>query len=229
MYWNVFHSVEKCKSCSLNVSNSLIWALLLECSLFCGQLSLCACMEYIRHMLSLLSNINSKSNKRVLVGKHIGPGPDTVVRPLPSTEKYRTTDKIMHAGLFCFVLLWLYNRYGRFRRFIHPYSSGMLHSQCGNRVTSGIAYPVSNRWKHNKSANYIQNSWDMNWGLVCQKQVSRAGTSNYNSRCMCDVNTCPCPGHLLLNCTRHTAMCIHVAKLSVIDFCTFHSGSDDFK
>ena len=36
------------------------------------------------------------------------------------------------------------------------------------------------------------------WGLVCQRQVSRAGTSNYIPQILWDVITCPCPWYLLL-------------------------------
>ena len=37
------------------------------------------------------------------------------------------------------------------------------------------------------------------WGLTgCQKQVSRAGTSNYIPQYLWDVITCPCSWHLLL-------------------------------
>ena len=35
-------------------------------------------------------------------------------------------------------------------------------------------------------------------GLVCQKQVSRARTSNYIPQILWDVITCPCPWYLLL-------------------------------
>ena len=37
-----------------------------------------------------------------------------------------------------------------------------------------------------------------NWGLVCQKHVSRARTSNNISQCLGDVITCRCPSYLLL-------------------------------
>ena len=36
------------------------------------------------------------------------------------------------------------------------------------------------------------------WGVFCQKQVSRLGTSNYISQKLWDVITCPCPWYLLL-------------------------------
>ena len=36
------------------------------------------------------------------------------------------------------------------------------------------------------------------WWLVCQKQVSRAGTSNYIPHLLWDVITCPRPWYLLL-------------------------------
>ena len=35
------------------------------------------------------------------------------------------------------------------------------------------------------------------WGVLCQKQVSRAGTSNYIPQILWDVITCPCPWYLL--------------------------------
>ena len=38
----------------------------------------------------------------------------------------------------------------------------------------------------------------MLWGLVCQMQVSRAGTSNYITQYLWDVITCPCPWYLHL-------------------------------
>ena len=37
----------------------------------------------------------------------------------------------------------------------------------------------------------------MKWGASCQKQVSRAGTSDYIPQYLWDVITCPCPWHLL--------------------------------
>ena len=37
-----------------------------------------------------------------------------------------------------------------------------------------------------------------NYGLVCQKQVSRAGTSNYIPQYLWDVITCPCPWYFIL-------------------------------
>ena len=36
------------------------------------------------------------------------------------------------------------------------------------------------------------------WWIVCQKQVSRAGTSNYIPQILWDVITCPCPWYLPL-------------------------------
>ena len=48
-------------------------------------------------------------------------------------------------------------------------------------------------------------SFSQNWdieliisGVLCQKQVSRAGTSNYIPQILWDVITCPCPWYLLL-------------------------------
>ena len=38
----------------------------------------------------------------------------------------------------------------------------------------------------------------LKWGLVCQKQVSRAWTSNYIPQYLWDVITCPCPWSLIL-------------------------------
>ena len=37
----------------------------------------------------------------------------------------------------------------------------------------------------------------LNPGVLCQKQVSRAGTSNYTLQYLWDVITCPCPWYLL--------------------------------
>ena len=43
-------------------------------------------------------------------------------------------------------------------------------------------------------------------GVLCQKQVSRTGTSNYIPQILLDISTCPRPGYLLLaphsSCTR---------------------------
>ena len=36
------------------------------------------------------------------------------------------------------------------------------------------------------------------WGLLCQKRISRAGTSNYTPQHLWGVITCPCPWYLLL-------------------------------
>ena len=41
------------------------------------------------------------------------------------------------------------------------------------------------------------------WGLVWQKQVSRAGTSNYIPQILWDVITCPCPWYLFLTHCHH--------------------------
>ena len=40
------------------------------------------------------------------------------------------------------------------------------------------------------------------WGVLCQKQVSWAGKSNYIPQILWDVIICPCPWHLLL--ARHS-------------------------
>ena len=45
---------------------------------------------------------------------------------------------------------------------------------------------------------FLLPSCAVTWGLVCQKQVSRAGTSNYIRQTLWDVITCPCPWYLLL-------------------------------
>ena len=37
----------------------------------------------------------------------------------------------------------------------------------------------------------------LNWGVLCQEQVSRAGTSNYIPQYLWDVITCPSPWYLL--------------------------------
>ena len=43
-----------------------------------------------------------------------------------------------------------------------------------------------------------------NWWVLCQKQVSMAGTSNYAPQYLWDVITCPCPWYLLpASCTTH--------------------------
>ena len=41
------------------------------------------------------------------------------------------------------------------------------------------------------------------WGLVWQKHVSRAGTSNYIPQILWDVITCPCPWYLFLTHCHH--------------------------
>ena len=54
-------------------------------------------------------------------------------------------------------------------------------------------------------------------GIVCQKQISRAGTSNHIPQILWDVITCPCPWYLLL---AHKFTCysprltIHVLKVA---------------
>ena len=42
------------------------------------------------------------------------------------------------------------------------------------------------------------------WGLVCQKQVSRAWTSNYIPYYLWDVITCPCPSFISASGTHFT-------------------------
>ena len=41
-------------------------------------------------------------------------------------------------------------------------------------------------------------TWGNMWGVLCQKQVSRAGTINYIPQYLWDVITCPCAWYLLL-------------------------------
>ena len=50
---------------------------------------------------------------------------------------------------------------------------------------------------------HILPSW-MKWGVLCQKQVSRAVTSNFIPQIPWDVITWPCPWYLLL--TQHTSI-----------------------
>ena len=47
------------------------------------------------------------------------------------------------------------------------------------------------------------------WGLLCQTQVSRTGTSNYIQRYLWDVFTCPCHKYLLL---AHTCPQIYLGE-----------------
>ena len=57
----------------------------------------------------------------------------------------------------------------------------------GNRARQEVVY--HEKWK------YMMGSVS---GVLCQKQVSRAGTSNYIPQKLWDVITCPCPWYLLL-------------------------------
>ena len=74
-------------------------------------------------------------------------------------------------------------------------------------------------WRH---CNVILLSWlkktftlplSSAWGDgMCQKRVSRSGTSNYTPQYLCDVITCPCPWYLLLaressNCSSQFTTC----------------------
>ena len=53
--------------------------------------------------------------------------------------------------------------------------------------------------KNNITQSNHQKSWHPHiWGVLCQKLVSRAGTSNYIPHFLWDVITCPCPWYLLL-------------------------------
>ena len=48
------------------------------------------------------------------------------------------------------------------------------------------------------TAPYNGTQTPQNWGLMCQKQISRTGTSNYIPQYLWDVITCPCPWYLPL-------------------------------
>ena len=64
-----------------------------------------------------------------------------------------------------------------------------------NPFVASIAYSG-----HTKLTPRITMAWDLfpKWGLECQKEVSRAGTSNYIPQYLWDVITSPCPGYFLL-------------------------------
>ena len=49
-----------------------------------------------------------------------------------------------------------------------------------------------------ETATLVGNKKFMIWWVLCQKQVSRAGTSIYFPQYLWDVITCPCPRYLLL-------------------------------
>ena len=57
-------------------------------------------------------------------------------------------------------------------------------------------------------------------GVLCQKQVSRAGTSNYIIPYLWDVITCPCPWYLLLTQNSkyvvHPMICAHFSYLCFV-------------
>ena len=55
-----------------------------------------------------------------------------------------------------------------------------------------------------------------NQGVLCQKQVSRAGTSNYIPLILWDVITCACPWYLiLLHNTTHTQKSIWIVRAGI--------------
>ena len=47
-------------------------------------------------------------------------------------------------------------------------------------------------------SHYLCQFWLINWGVLCQKHISRARTSNYIPQYLWDVITCLCPWYLLL-------------------------------
>ena len=59
---------------------------------------------------------------------------------------------------------------------------------------------LQNHSNEQQNGNPVYNSWGElgDSGVLCQKQVSRAGTSNYIPGILWDVITCPCPWYLLL-------------------------------
>ena len=64
---------------------------------------------------------------------------------------------------------------------------------------------------HNKtqqSVNYVYIIWE----VLFQKQVSRAGTSNYIPQILWDVITCPCPWYLLL--AQHSSYFLNYSRVS---------------
>ena len=59
-----------------------------------------------------------------------------------------------------------------------------------------------------------------NWGMMCQKQGSRAGTSNYILQYLWDVITCPCPWYLLLTTLQNSVACSCVLSLVYVKYFT---------
>ena len=43
-----------------------------------------------------------------------------------------------------------------------------------------------------RSINSLYSSFSNNWGVLCQKQISRAGRSNFTPQILWNVNTCSC-------------------------------------
>ena len=80
---------------------------------------------------------------------------------------------------------------GRLTKLIHEetprkkYRDGHSCSMI-NSILQTIRIPGSHYWDYSV------------WWLMCQRQVSRAGTSNYIPQYLWDVITCPCPWCLLL-------------------------------
>ena len=65
------------------------------------------------------------------------------------------------------------------------------HAHCTIYSILNNAYSISVFLQHGIN-------WPYKWEVLFQKQVSRAGTSNYIPRILWDVITCPCPWYLLL-------------------------------
>ena len=69
-------------------------------------------------------------------------------------------------------------------------NNNMEFNLCNPRIVFG-----SNEWS---PLNWDYDKHKLIWRLGCQKQVSRAGTSNYIPQYLWDLITCPWPWNLLL-------------------------------
>ena len=80
-----------------------------------------------------------------------------------------------------------------------------LHWLTGSTLERSAIYESNILWPYvilientSQESWSIWINWSLLWWLVCQKQVSRAGTSNYTPQLLWDVITCTCPWYLLL-------------------------------
>ena len=86
--------------------------------------------------------------------------------------------------------------------------TGGLPTSLDSRLLDGyfaiFPYVIRSMWHLCESwvsivvAEGLVPSWRHKWGVLCQKQVPRAGASNYIPQYLWDAITCPCPLNLLL-------------------------------